>query len=51
MADQKATVGTAQRKRNDLGSVKAQVERPATLAEAGIDKNLPHTARILASVS
>jgi len=38
LAEQKAPVGLAQGSRTDLGFEKTQVK--ATLAEAGIDKNL-----------
>jgi N6-adenosine-specific RNA methylase IME4 len=50
MKEQKDTVGLAQGKRTDLGLSATQVDKP-TLAEAGIDKNLAHRARKLASMS
>ena len=48
MRAQKATAGTAQGRRSDLGFSATQVEgdKP-THAEAGIDKNLAHRARML----
>ena len=52
MRAQKATPGTAQGRRSDLGFSATQVEgvKP-TLAEAGIDKNLAHRARMLGALS
>ena len=51
MAAQRATVGTAQGRRSDLGFSETQVEAaPITLEEAGIDKNLADRARKYAAI-
>lgn len=51
MAAQKASFGSAQGRRSDLGFSGTQVENaPITLSEAGIDKNLADRARKFAAI-